>query len=345
MILITYGTRPEFLKVKPLIEEMKLQGMKFYTLFTGQHKDIAPDDADFSLEMNHVISENRLDSVVGNILKNSDEVYNDPDKKFDYVLVQGDTSSVFAIALSAFHHGKKVIHLEAGLRTYDKRNPYPEETNRRMVSSIADIHLCPTELSKQNLVDEKTEGDIHVVGNTALDNLLEYKKDYTHSDRNEVLITLHRRENHHWLHEWFLVINEIGLKYSDIDFIFPMHPNPNVQKNREYINAPNVKIIEPIGHDDLIKHITKSRLIITDSGGIQEEASFLNRICLTCRKVTERPEAIGQSTILVENPEDLFGLFDEYYNKHQIDYVSPFGDGHSSEKIVKILKGYEQETN
>ena len=344
MILITYGTRPEYLKVKPLIKEMKLLGMKFYTLFTGQHKDIAPNGADFNLEMNHVISENRLDTVVGNILKNSDEIYNDPDKKFNYVLVQGDTSSVLAIALSAFHHGKKVIHLEAGLRTYDKRNPYPEETNRRIVSSIADIHLCPTELSKQNLVNEKTEGDIHVVGNTGLDNLLPYKDDLEY-DGGIVLITLHRRENHHWMKEWFLIINEIAKEHPHINFIFPMHPNPNVQLHRVFIDAENILIIDPVDHNKLLELISNSRLVITDSGGIQEECSFLNRICLTCRKVTERPEAIGQSTVLVKTPLELPSLFEKYVDDNIINYESPFGDGHASEKIVKILQDYERNTN
>lgn len=337
MMLITYGTRPEFLKIKPLIKELKKNDIKFYTLFTGQHEDLLTENADLNLKMNYVISENRLDTVVGNILKYGDEIYNDPEKEFDYVLVQGDTSSVLAIALSAFHHGKKVIHLEAGLRTYDKLNPFPEETNRRIVSSIADIHLCPTELSKQNLINEKTEGDIHVVGNTSLDNLLDWKET-SKSGSNLVLVTLHRRENHHWMKRWFFVLNEIANKHTYLNFIFPMHPNPSVQEHKSILDAPNIHVIEPVDHDKLLELLVNSRLVITDSGGIQEECSFLNRISLTCRKVTERPEAIGQSTVLVSTPFELAKLFDKYVNDYHIDYESPFGDGHASEKIVEILK-------
>ena len=334
MILITYGTRPEYLKVKPLIDEMISQGIEFYTLFTGQHKDIAPDNADFSLEMNYVISENRLDSVIGNILKYGDEIYNDPNKKFEYVLVQGDTTSVLSIALSAFHHGKKVIHLEAGLRTYDKRNPYPEETNRRIVSSIADIHLCPTELSKQNLINEKTEGDIYVVGNTILDSLVDWLPKCEYGDT--VLVTMHRRENHYWMDWWFSVINDLAITYPQFKFIIPLHPNPNVQKHKHLLT--HVEVLEPLSHEDLLDILVKCRLVITDSGGIQEECSFFNKKCLTCRKFTERPEAVGKTTFMVENPTDLSYIFEQHIKNYVINESSPFGDGFSSKKIVNIFE-------
>jgi UDP-N-acetylglucosamine 2-epimerase (non-hydrolysing) len=335
-MLITYGTRPEFIKLIPLINEFKKQGVSFYLLFTGQHKDIVSTDADFMLDMKYDISNNRLDSIVGNILLHGDIIYNNPNKQFKYVLVQGDTTSVLAIALSAHHHNKIVIHLEAGLRTYDKKNPYPEETNRRIVSSIADIHLCPTELSKYNLETEKTEGDIYVVGNTVIDNLLIYKNrcEYT----NKILVTLHRRENHNWIEQWFIEVNKLAIQYPDYEFIFPIHPNPNVQQYKHLLT--NVNVIDPLSYEKMLELLIKTRLVITDSGGIQEECSFFNKKCLTCRTVTERPEAIGKSTFMVSNPSELNNIFNIHHNDYIIDFDCPFGDGYSANKIYNILKNY-----
>ena len=170
MILLTYGTRPEYIKIKPLINEMVKQNISFKTLFTGQHKDIVNNDADFVLDMKNY-GENRLDNIIQNCM-------NMPSSWFDgidYILVQGDTTSVTGLALAALHRKIKLIHLEAGLRTYDTENPYPEENNRRIVSTIADIHLCPTEQNKINLLKENIpENKIYVVGNTGLDNLLNF---------------------------------------------------------------------------------------------------------------------------------------------------------------------------
>lgn len=331
MLLITYGTRPEYLKVKPLIKLLTKKNFPFKVLFTGQHKDIAPSDADYSFEIDYVINNNRLDTVAGNILKQGD-VFDDPE--ITHVLVQGDTTSVLSIALSAFHHGKTVIHLEAGLRTYDKRNPYPEETNRRIVSSIADIHLCPTELSKENLIDERTEGDIHVVGNTILDSLVDWLPKCEYGDT--ILVTMHRRENHDLMDEWFRRINQIAEFNPDLKFVIPLHPNPNVQKHKHLLT--HVEVLEPLLHDELLEILVKSRLVITDSGGIQEECSFFNKKCLTCRIVTERPEAIGESNFIVETPFQLLSIFSKHIYDYKIDFKSPFGDGHSSEKIYKILE-------
>lgn len=333
MILITYGTRPEYIKVKPIIDLFNKRNVEYRIVFTGQHKDLAQFPYDWILDIKD--GTNRLDSIVGSIMGQMWECF-----KYlapTHVLVQGDTTSVLAIALSAFHHRIKVIHLEAGLRTYDNQNPYPEEQNRRLVSQITDIHLCPTELSKQNLINEKVLGEKYVVGNTVLDNLLPWKEK-VNSSSNNVLITMHRRENHFWMQEWFEEINKIAKKYDYLTFIFPVHPNPNVQRHKHIIDAPNVKLIEPLSHDELLDILVDSRLVITDSGGIQEECSFFNKICLTCRKITERPEAIGQSTVMVKSPSDLSGLFDKYVTDYHIYYECPFGDGKSAEKIYEVLK-------
>lgn len=328
MILLTYGTRPEYIKIKPIISEFKRLGTQYKVLFTGQHKDIANGEYDHKLEMKDLGS-NRLDSVIGNLMNLSDEIFNG----ITHVLVQGDTTSVVGLALSALHRKIKVIHLEAGLRTYDTENPYPEENNRRIVSTIATIHLCPTKQNANNLYREGISQNVFIVGNTVLDNLIDYKEkcEYT----NKILITMHRRENHDKIDLWFTEINELAKSYPNLEFILPIHPNPNVQKHKSLLT--NVTVIEPLGHDDLLQLLVKTRLVITDSGGIQEECSFFNKKCLVCRKVTERPESVGMTSFLVEEPKDLKDMFENHIKNHVIDIESPYGDGKSAVKICEIL--------
>ncbi len=327
MILLAYGTRPEYIKIKPLIDIFDKNSFKYRTLFTGQHTDLLKS-VKFNYKIDILEGTNRLDSIVESIM-NVEYIWNN----ITHVLVQGDTTSVLAVALSAFHRGIKVIHLEAGLRTYDNQNPYPEEQNRRLVSQITDIHLCPTELSRMNLENERILGEKFVVGNTVLDNLLLYKEKCEYTDK--VLVTMHRRENHHWMDEWFKEIDRLAEVHMDLDIIIPLHPNPNVQKHRHLLK--NVNIVEPMSHDELLNLLVKTKLVITDSGGIQEECSFFNKKCLTCRKITERPEAIGQSTFMVKSPDKLKNLFNENIIDYKIDYICPFGDGKSAEKIYNIL--------
>lgn len=329
MILLTYGTRPEYIKIKPLIREFKNEEIPFKILFTGQHKDIANFESDFKLDMVD-LSENRLDSVVANLMNIPSNVFED----ITHILVQGDTTSVVGLALAALHRKIKVIHLEAGLRTYDYENPYPEENNRRIVSSIANIHLCPTELNADNLFKERVLGEIHIVGNTVLDNLLEYKNkcEYT----NKVLVTMHRRENHEKIDEWFEEINKLAIKYDKLEFILPIHPNPNVQKHKNILT--NVTIVPPMSHDELLELLVKTKIVITDSGGIQEECSFFNKKCLVCRKITERPESLGLTSFLIDEPKNLSINFDFHLDNFKVNIKSPYGDGYSAIKIAKLLK-------
>lgn len=329
MILITYGTRPEYIKVKPLIDEMTRRGLKFKTLFTGQHKDIAPKDADFNLEMED-FGGNRLDSIIKNCLSLPEEWFD----SIDYILVQGDTTSVAGLAIAALHRNIKVIHLEAGLRSYDYENPYPEENNRRIVSTIASIHLCPTEVNNTNLIMERTLGEIHVVGNTVLDNLVQYKDDCEYS--NKILVTMHRRENHHWMDEWFNEINQLAKDNPEFEFIIPLHPNPNVQKHKDLLT--NVKIVDPLSHEDLIKLLIKCRLVITDSGGLQEECSFFNKKCLVCRKITERPESVGLTSFMITKPSNLTPHFYNHINNFEVNTECPYGNGNSAKIICDIFE-------
>lgn len=329
MILLTYGTRPEYIKIKPLITEFKKENIPFKILFTGQHKDIANGNYDFMLNMTEM-STNRLDSVVANLMTLQENIF----EGITHMIVQGDTTSVVGLALSALHRKIRVIHLEAGLRTYDYENPYPEENNRRIVSSIATIHLCPTDLNADNLKNERVLGDIHVVGNTVLDNLLDYKNkcEYT----NKVLVTMHRRENHEKIDEWFEEINKLATQHTELEFILPLHPNPNVQKHKNILT--NVKVVEPMSHSELLELLVKTRIVITDSGGIQEECSFFNKKCLVCRKITERPESVGLTSFLISESKDLIDMFETHLKEYSLNIESPYGDGFSSSKISKIIK-------
>lgn len=328
MILLTYGTRPEYIKIKPLIDKLKLNNINYKILFTGQHKDIVSKESDYVLNFKEY-SENRLNNILMNCLSIPDEWFND----IEYVLVQGDTTSVLGISLSSFHRKIKVIHLESGLRTYDFDNPYPEELNRQIVSRISDINFCPTEQNYDNLLNEQVIGKSYVVGNTVLDNLLEYRErcEYT----NKILITLHRRENHDLIHEWFSVINELSKEYPQYEFILPIHPNPNVSKHKHILT--NVKVIDPLSHEDLIEVLIKCSLVITDSGGLQEECSFFNKKCLVCRNTTERQESLDKSSFLINSPENLKSEFDHHLKNKEINYICPYGEGNSSDKIVKII--------
>lgn len=326
MILICFGTRPEYIKVKPLIDKFKNR-IPFKILFTGQHKDLIKNLEDTE-QIEIIDGSNRLDSIVVSVL-NKEELFSD----IKYVLVQGDTTSAFSIALAAFHRKIKIIHLEAGLRTYDKDHPFPEEFNRRSISAMADYHLCPTQHTVDNLAKEGITKGVYLVGNTVLDNLTDLVPTY----ENKILITLHRRENHSIMDKWFQLIDELANEYSEYEFKLPIHPNPEVRKHRHLLK--NVNVVEPIDYDQFIKELSTCRFILTDSGGIQEEATFLKKKCLVLRETTERPEALGDFSTLV-NLENLKYHFDVVMKNYQSSATSPFGDGRSAEKILKILESF-----
>lgn len=330
MILICYGTRPEWIKIKPLIKEMRKNKTKFKVLFTGQQKDIAnTSDADYTYLMGDTTG-NRLDAIIKSCLSMPDYFFDGIDR----VLVQGDTATAFGLALAAFHRKINVIHLEAGLRTYDKNNPYPEETYRQMISRIADLNLCPTTLNVKNLIKESVNGSIAKVGNTVIDNLAE---NYIQpKETNLVLVTLHRRENHDIMDQWFTEINKLAIQNTDLEFVIPIHPNPNVKKHISILT--DVTIIDPVPHDTLIQMIADSKLIITDSGGIQEEASFFNKKAIVCRKVTERPESLSLTSFLCKDPKDLSTLFKDVIDLKLENHPCPYGDGNSARSIVEILQ-------
>jgi len=327
-ILISFGTRPEFIKIKPLINEFKKNHIPIKTLFTGQHKDIIGGSADISLKIKQ--GKNRLDNIVKSVLDNNRIFHG-----ITSVMVQGDTTSAFAIALAAFHRKIPVIHLEAGLRTYNIDNPYPEELNRVAIDRMSSILLCPTTLNKDNLYKEGITKNVYITGNTGLDNLKGIKTSYS----NTVLCTLHRRENHNLLKEWFSVLNALSIKYPELSFIIPLHPNPSVQRHKKWLGK-RISIFPPMTHRDTINILKYCRFVITDSGGIQEESSFLKKRAFICRWATERTECIGKSSILCKTPSDLFKNFIKYSNDYRVITSSPYGNGNSSKKIISILKKY-----
>lgn len=330
-ILICFGTRPEWLKVKPLIDIMN-RG-EYQLLFTGQHEDLLRDThVDFRINIKNDSHNSRLDSIMINCMEQF------PSSNFRAVLVQGDTASAFACALAAFHRGIKIIYLEAGLRSYDLENPFPEEGYRQMIARLADTNFAPTNLSAENLRAERVRGDIHVVGNTVLDNLVRYDKG---AYGDTILVTMHRRENHRWLDEWFTNINRLAIDYPQYRFLLPIHPNPSVQKHRHLLT--NINVIDPMTHDETIKVVKDSRLIITDSGGLQEEGAFFNKKVIVCRKTTERPEGIDTGHLYIcKKPQDLIKLFRDLERDPRVDQPCPYGEGNAAEKIYKILKNEQK---
>ena len=324
-LLLCFGTRPEWLKIKPLIKLMDRSEYKL--LFTGQHPDLLKDvEVDYKITMTQGM--NRLDNIM------LDCMVQFPSGDYRGVLVQGDTGSAFACALAAFNREIKIYYLEAGLRSGDLKHPYPEEGYRQMISRISSVNFSPTELSAENLKNEKVNGDIHVVGNSVLDNLIHFEKP---TIENKILVTLHRRENHKWMDNWFNEIEKLALKYKDLEFILPIHPNPNVSKYRNILK--NVTVLEPLEHVDLINILIKSNLIITDSGGLQEEGSFFNKKVIVCRKTTERPEGIKTKHLyLCKTPNKLEKLFDNLIKNSYINTNCPYGDGHTSERVIQILR-------
>lgn len=329
MILISFGTRPEYLKLKNIINNLNIPKK---ILFTGQHVDLLKDlkvDNIFNLGIS---SKNRLDNLVIEILQriNNSGVMDDVDS----VMVQGDTTTAFAVALAAFHRKLKVYHVESGLRSSDNFAPFPEEFNRRSISVISNVHFCPTTEEFRTLKKEGINGSFHIVGNTGLDNLKTVKT----STSKKVLITIHRRENHDKIENIFSQISKLSQDFKDFEFLIPLHPNPNVQKFKHLLKS--VKVLEPLEHSKFLDILKDCCLVITDSGGVQEESCFLGKRIISVRK-PEETERFDDNTIHtlqiyeVGKLELLKGL--EYLESYK-GCKCPYGDGKSSEKICKILE-------
>lgn len=324
---VAFGTRPEWIKVQPVVDAL---GDRAVVICTGQHDSLLHEARwDVHLQPDGSPGGNRLDEILSNCMLRFPEIH------MDALIVQGDTASVLGCAVAAFHRGIEIIHLEAGLRSFDMNNPYPEEAYRQMVSRIAAINLAPTALSGQRLKEEKVMGEIHVVGNTVLDSLLPRKGNERTGDK--VLVTLHRRENQDCMKDWCRELDRCAASRPDLKFIFPAHPSPRVQE--AVSGLLNVEVIGPVGRDELVDFILESALVITDSGGIQEEVAFFNKKAIVCRKTTERPEGIETGhTVLCGEPDFLLSTFLSELKTLDVEAPCPYGDGSSAMRIVSILE-------
>jgi UDP-N-acetylglucosamine 2-epimerase (non-hydrolysing) len=330
MISIFYGTRPEYLKLHLLYIKLKENNFNVELVKVKQHTSLI-DSCYYDREIEIANNNNRLNGIIQSCL---DDIFNNTTVS----VVQGDTATAFAIALNSFNSSIPIIHIEAGLRTYDKNNPFPEETYRKCISSMADIHFCVSELNVQNLKREGIEQNVFVVGNTVLDNLTKDGIEYT----NNVLCTLHRRENQYKLIDWLDQINKFAEQENKLNFIFIVHPNSKktIDKNK----YKNINFIDPIPYNELINILKKTKFIVTDSGGLQEEASFFNKKIVICRKTTERPEGLGTFGFLCGEPSHLISLLISVNDNHEVHDVCPYGDGKATDYIVSKIKNlYPQE--
>lgn len=359
-VMLVFGTRPEAIKMCPLVKELKTSD-KFdvKVCVTGQHKemleqvltafDVTPD---YNLSI--MKDKQTLFDVTTNILNKIKDVLET--EKPDIVLVHGDTTTTFVTSLACFYLNIKVGHVEAGLRTYNIKSPFPEEFNRQAVSIISDFNFAPTEISKQNLINEgKNKDSIYVTGNTAIDALkTTVKKDYKNSlfdwvgDDRMILLTAHRRENiGENLENIFEAVNNIVNHFNDVKVVYPIHLNPIIRETAKKIfkNNDKIKIIEPLDVIDFHNFMNKSYLILTDSGGIQEEAPSLGKPVLVMRDTTERPEGIKAGTLKLvgTNKESIYNeckilLEDNNEYKKMSKASNPYGDGMACKKIRDILK-------
>ena len=357
------GTRPEVIKMAPVVLELRRWPSVFdHTLVnTSQHREMVGQaltlfgmkpDIDLNLmEENQSLGSfaSRSLSSVGSLLS---------ELKPDLILIQGDTTTVMTAALAAFYQGIRVGHVEAGLRSFNRRHPFPEEINRRFVGLLADLHFAPTERARQNLLrDGVNENSIFVTGNTIVDALQsippaeafdDQRLDHIDYDRRRILlVTAHRRENHGApLLSICRGLKALVAKFDDIEIVFPVHLNPNVRSlvNKELSGIPRIHLIEPTSYRDLLGLMRRSRLILTDSGGIQEESVSFHKPVLVLREVTERPELVEVGAGLVVGVETerivqevSYLLNDPERYQRMSSAENPFGDGHAAERIVKIL--------
>lgn len=369
--LIIFGTRPEAIKMAPLVKEFQKNTL-FVTkvCVTAQHREMLDQVLDFfeiipDFDLNLMKPNQNLHSLTADIILQIKSVLDE--YKPDFVYVHGDTTTSMAASIASFYSGIKVCHVEAGLRTFNKNSPFPEEINRQITGRIADFHFSPTKASALNLINEGVkQNEILITGNTVIDALLEsaekvesilndeieYLKSIINPSKRIILVTGHRRENHG---QGFLdicfTLKKIVENYDSVQIIYPVHLNPNVQKPVYDIleGIPNISLIKPLSYPSFVWLMKKSYLILTDSGGVQEEAPSLGKPVLVMRDNTERPEAVEAGTVILvgtnsdliyQNVELLLNNENSYQNMSSIQ--NPYGDGLASKRIVDFMQSYIQ---
>ena len=359
-VMTIFGTRPEAIKMAPLVKELEgRKEIESVVCVTAQHRemldqvltvfDIKPD-----YDLNIMKQGQTLSEITSRVLMGLEDVIEK--EKPNIVLVHGDTTTTFAGALAAFYNQVDIGHVEAGLRTYDKYSPYPEEMNRQMVDRMTDMYFAPTEVSKNNLLQENiSEDKIYVTGNTAIDAMkTTIKEDYNNEifdwigNDKLILLTAHRRENlGEPMRHIFRAVKRIVEEYPDVKVVYPIHLNPKVREvaNEVFEGIDRVRLIEPLEVIDFHNFQNKSYIILTDSGGIQEEAPGLGKPVLVMRDTTERPEALASGTVHLVGT-DYHKIMDEVskllddkaaYDKMS-KAVNPYGDGKACRRIVDFFK-------
>ena len=359
---IILGTRPEAIKLAPVIQAFQqAKSVDVEVILTGQHREMVEQvmqlfdlKADKDLEI--MQAGQSLTDITERSLRGLEKLFKQ--NKPDFVIVQGDTTTAFAATLAAFYQQIPVGHVEAGLRTDDLFNPFPEEANRRLISQLTQLHFAPTTLAVENLQRSGVVGEIHHTGNTVIDALLTVAKRQPACDikglewskYRVLLATVHRREN--WgaplqdIAQSFLQLLEL---FPDTALLLPLHRNPTVREPLQQLlgSHPRVFLTEPLDYAQLVGAIGKSYLLLTDSGGLQEEAPSLGKPVLVLRETTERPEAVTAGTaklvgtnpdVIVSNAKEL--LSDETAYQKMATAINPFGDGHASERILKLVEAY-----
>lgn len=360
-IMLVFGTRPEAIKMCPLVNELKgREGIRTVVCVTGQHREMLDQVLTaFDVVPDHDLSimerEQTLFDISTNVLDNIGAVLEA--EKPDIVLVHGDTSTTFVSALACFYMKIPVGHVEAGLRTYDICSPYPEEFNRQAVSLIARYNFAPTEVARQNLLNEqKDPKGIYVTGNTAIDALkTTVREDYTHpyldwaADSRLILLTAHRRENlGKPMENIFTVIRRVVEEFADIKVLYPIHMNPVIREIADAIfqGMDQVRMVSPLDVLDFHNFMARAYMVLTDSGGVQEEAPSLGKPVLVLRDTTERPEGVEAGTLKVvgTDRETFYREFKRLLTD-RVEYdrmsvaANPYGDGFASQRIADILEG------
>lgn len=372
--LTVLGTRPEAIKLSPVINLLKKDSdIQSLVCSTNQHEEMLKQAINlFSININYslkLFEKNRdLFSVTSNMLVQLKNVMKDIQP--DVVIVQGDTITAFIASLAAFYEKINIAHIEAGLRSFNKFSPFPEEMNRKMITVLADFHFAPTKQSEANLKNEGIDAEkIFVTGNTVVDSLMFVNNKFNNStfaitvknniskiipskilDENYILLTLHRREKFGWeIKRLFEIFKSLASNYRKYSFIFPVHLNPNILKPaREILSkVQNFYLLEPLDYSEFTYLMKNCRFLMTDSGGIQEECYFFSKPALVIRDVTERTEAInaGYVFLAASRKNEVLSAFERIDTKLRNEFnffpnENPYGDGRSSEKIVNILKKY-----
>jgi UDP-N-acetylglucosamine 2-epimerase (non-hydrolysing) len=372
-VMCVFGTRPEAIKMAPVIRKLQshCQAVETQVCVTAQHREmldqvlevffIRPD-----FDLNLMVPGQTLPGFASRALAAMDSLFHE--QKPDVVLVQGDTTTTFIASLAGFYHRATVAHIEAGLRTYDKGAPFPEEMNRVLTTHLGDLHFAPTPRARENLLREGVKpGRVLVTGNPVIDALTEIterlEKGELHPPLSErfpslpeqfVLVTVHRRENHgRCLRDILLAVRELGERFPEYDFMLPVHLNPEVQSPaRELLgNLPRIHLLPPVDYVSFVWLMRHCRLILSDSGGVQEEAPSLGKPVLLLRRVTERPEAVEAGAVrlvgldrqrIVEETTRLLSHNDDYQRMARA--VNPYGDGKAAERITQAILRHESKT-